>query len=77
MSQAKVDRYKEHKKNRKKEMKKAKRRKRLGAAIGVVVAAALVVWIGISGYKNYQSNIPIATAEINLDAIDDYIYSLE
>ena len=77
MSQEKVDRYKEHKRNRKKEIRRAKRRKKLAILAGIAVAAALVVWISVSGYNNYQDNIPIATTEVNLDALDDYIYGLD
>lgn len=77
MSQEKVDRYKEHKRNRKKEIRRAKRRKKLAALAGIVVAAALVFWISISGYNRYQDNIPITSTEVNLDALDDYIYGLD
>ena len=38
MSQAKVDRYKEEKKNRQKQMKKEKRRNFVGKACGILVA---------------------------------------
>ena len=45
MSQAKVDRYKEEKKNRKQTMKKEKRNRVLARSLGVVIAAAVVCWI--------------------------------
>ena len=48
MSQAKVDRYKEEKKNRKQTIKKEKRNRVLGRTLGVVIAAAIVCWIGFS-----------------------------
>ena len=54
MSQAKVDRYKEEKKNRKQTIKKEKRNRVLGRTLGVVIAAAIVCWIGFSGYSYYQ-----------------------
>ena len=40
MSQAKVDRYKEEKKNRKQTIQKEKRNRVLGRTLGVVIAAA-------------------------------------
>ena len=55
MSQAKVDRYKEEKKNRAKIIKKEKRQllaMKLGAS---VVAVALVAWFSVSVYHGFQS----------------------
>jgi hypothetical protein len=76
MSQAKVDRYKESKKNRKKEIKKAKRNKALTRIVGVLVGAAIACWIGYSGYSSYQSNKPMTYTEVNMDAITNYLNSL-
>ena len=59
MSQAKVDRYKEEKKNRKQTIKKEKRNRVLGRTLGVVIAAAIVCWIGFSGYSYYQEKKPM------------------
>ena len=53
MSQAKVDRYKEEKKNRAKIIKKEKRQllaMKLGAS---VVAVALVAWFSVSVYHGF------------------------
>lgn len=77
MSQAKVDRYKAEKKNRKKEVKSNRRKKMLAKIIGPVVAAAVVVWIGFSGYKYYQNQQPTEMTEVNISAISDYISTLE
>ena len=76
MSQEKVDRYKESKKNRKKEIKKAKRNKVLARVIGCIVAIAIVCWIGYSGYTYYQAQKPITQTEVSLDAITDYLNTL-
>lgn len=76
MSQAKVDRYKEQKKNRKQEVKKQKRKKAALKVIGVLVCIAIVVWIGFSGYNYHQKNRPIETTQINLDAITSYLNSI-
>ena len=43
MSQAKVDRYKEEKKNRKQTIKKEKRNRVLGRTLGVVIAQRLML----------------------------------
>ncbi len=76
MSQAKVDRYKEEKKNRKKTMKKAKRKKTAVKILCVAVCIAFVAWIGYSGYKVYQKNKPVVKTEVNLDATTDYLNAL-
>ncbi len=48
MSQAKVDKYKEEKKNRKKIMAKEKRIRVIWTIVGIVVVAALVLFIILS-----------------------------
>ena len=48
MSQAKVDKYKEDKKNRKKIIAKEKRIRVIWTIVGIVVAAALVLFIILS-----------------------------
>lgn len=81
MSQAKVDRYKEEKKNRAQIIKKEKRQllaMKLGAS---VVAIALVVWFGVSAYLGFQSEDTTATTEkptytINTSAIDEFLTDL-
>ena len=76
MSQAKVDRYKEEKKNRKKIMAKEKRMRITGYIAGCVVAVAIVGWAGYSGYRAYENSKPVETVYTNLDAISDYMTSL-
>ena len=70
MSQAKVDRYKEEKKNRKQTIKKEKRNRVLGRTLGVVIAAAIVCWIGFSGYSYYQEKKPMNEYMSNLSSTD-------
>ena len=60
MSQAKVDRYKEEKKNRKKIMAKEKRMRIAGYVAGCLVAVGIIGWAGYSGYSAYEANIPSA-----------------
>ena len=81
MSQAKVDRYKEEKKNRAKIIKKEKRQllaMKLGAS---VVAVALVAWFSVSGSHVFQSQDASTTTEkvnytINTSAIDEFLTDL-
>ena len=76
MSQAKVDRYKEEKKNRKKTMAKEKRLHLLAVVCGWLVVIALAGWAGVSGYRIYESKKPVETIYANVDAISDYMNSL-
>lgn len=50
MSQAKVDKYKEEKKNRKAQMEKEKRRKKMWKILTPVIAIAVVAMIGALAY---------------------------
>lgn len=67
MSQAKVDQYKEYKKNRKEILEKEKRRKNRNRIISWVVAVAIVGGlggaVGVSVYNSYQAK---------LEAMPDY-----
>ena len=75
MSQAKVDRYKEEKKNRKKTMAKEKRLHLLAVVCGWLVVIALAGWAGVSGYRIYEENQSWIW-DAALDAITDYMNSL-
>ena len=76
MSQAKVDRYKEEKKNRKQIMA-TERRKRIAAyTVSGVIAVAIIGWAGFSGYRAYENNKPMETVYTNLDSITDYMNTL-
>ncbi len=81
MSQAKVDRYKEEKKNRRQIMKRQKIESTLMKLAGVVVCAAIVVWIGFSVVnlsKKDSSDTTSETTSYTLDAsaLDDYLQGL-
>lgn len=75
MSQAKVDRYKEEKKNRGKVLQKQKREEMLMKAAGAVVAVVLVGWIGFSAYQNVHVE-PAHTYQVKTDAMDEYLNSM-
>lgn len=77
MSQAKVDRYKEAKKNRKKIMRREKRNHYLGCTAAVVIAAGLIGWAGYSVYANYQANKPASYTEVDMTALTDYYSDLQ
>ena len=76
MSQAKVDRYKEEKKNRKKIMAKEKRIRIAGYTAGCLVIAAIIGWASYSGYNAYEASKPMETIYANLDSVTDYMSSL-
>lgn len=76
MSQEKVDRYKEAKKNRKELLAKEKRANALCKIAGGVVAVVLIAWIGVSGYNWYQASQPLETIYVDTTAIDDYMTNL-
>ena len=77
MSQAKVDRYKEDKKNRKETMAKEKRANALRALAGGAVLVVLLGWIGVSAYGMYQANQPLETIYVDTTAIDEYMGTLD
>lgn len=77
MSQAKVDRYKEDKKNRKEMMAKEKRANALRALAGGAVLVVLLGWIGVSAYDMYQANQPLETVYVDTTAIDEYMGTLD
>jgi hypothetical protein len=77
MSQAKVDRYKKEKANRKKLEKQKKMKSAFAKTIVGLCVLAVVVWIGYSAYDNYESSKPAAVTYINLDSLNNYMYSLD
>lgn len=82
MSQAKVDRYKEQKKNRKKIMKREKMENALVKICSALVCAAIVVWIGYSAVnmsKNKSEETTGETTSYTLDttALDNYLSGLQ
>ena len=77
MSQAKVDRYKENKKNRKEMMAKEKRANALRALAGGAVLVVLLGWIGVSAYDVYKASQPLETIYVDTTAIDEYVNTLD
>ena len=76
MSQAKVDRYKEEKRNRKATIAKEKRNHKLNVLAGSMVVVLLAGWIGVSGYNVYQANKPLETIYVDMTELDSYMNSL-
>lgn len=80
MSQEKVDRYKEEKRNREKIMKKEKRQWLAVKAGMSVVALALVAWIGASVYYAVTApnpNAELPTYTVDTSSLDDFIENLD
>ncbi len=80
MSQAKVDRYKEEKKNRAKIIKKEKRQL-LAMKVGAsAIAIAMVAWVGVSVYNNFQADDSTVTEKpdytVSTHALDHYLSDL-
>ncbi len=76
MSQEKVDRYKKEKANRKKLMRKQKVMGIVRKGVLTLVALALIGWLGYSAYDMYESGKDRVVAEVNYDAVTDYLNSL-
>lgn len=76
MSQEKVDRYKKEKANRKKIMRREKAMSLVRKLILTVAALALIGWLGYSAYDIHEANKERVVAEVNYDAVTDYLNSL-
>ena len=76
MSQEKVDRYKTEKANRNQIMRKKRMMKLVRKGVLTLVALALVGWLGYSAYDMYESGKERVVAEVNYDAVTDYLNSL-
>ncbi len=76
MSQEKVDRYKKEKANRKQIMRKQKIMGIVRKGVLTLVALALIAWLGYSAYDVYESGKERVVAEVNYDAVTDYLNSL-
>lgn len=80
MSQAKVDRYKEEKKNRQKLIKKEKREWMATKAGLSLVGLVLVAWVGVSVYngvtKTDDSQATRPSYTVNTSALEDYLTGL-
>ena len=80
MSQAKVDRYKEEKRNRAKIIKKEKRQQ-MATKLGMyLVGLVLVAWVGVSVYNGVTtkdaSEIEKPTYTVDTTALDDFMTDL-
>ena len=70
MSQEKVDRYKQEKANRKKNMNIVRK------CVLSLAALALVGWLGYSAYVSHESKQEREVAEVNYDAVNNYLSGL-
>ena len=76
MSQEKVDRYKQEKANRKKIMRNLRIMSVVRKCVLTLAGLALVGWLGYSAYDMYESGRERAVAEVNYDAVTNYVNSL-
>ena len=76
MSQEKVDRYKQEKANRKKNMKKQRIMNIVRKCVLSLTALALVGWLGYSAYVSHESKQEQEVAEVNYDAVNNYLSGL-
>lgn len=76
MSQDKVNRYKEEKKNRKQLMAKEKQQKTIRKVVGVVIAIVFIGWVGFSVVDLYQNSIPREVVEVDYAAVEEYLNSI-
>jgi len=77
MSQQKVDRYKKDKANRKSIIRKQKIKNFLWKAAGIAILAALVIWLGYSGYTKRAASQPRSVVEADVTSIADYMTQLD
>lgn len=76
MSQEKVERYKKEKANRKKIIKKQRIMNVVRKVVLTLAALALVGWLGYSAYQTYESGQEREVAEVNYDAVNNYLNQL-
>lgn len=83
MSQAKVDRNKEQKRNVKKIMAKEKRNWMLTQIVLFILGAAIVIWLVVAAYQALKgpaadpSSVQSVSYTINSSALEDYLSSLD
>jgi cell division protein FtsL len=76
MSQEKVDRYKEEKRNRKAIQAKKKRIALIEKLCGGLIVLALVCWIGYSVADSYQTKQDSEAVTADVTELDSYMSSL-
>lgn len=77
MSQEKVDRYKEQKRNRKAIQAKKKRNALLVKLCGGALCLGLVAWIGYSAVDSYQRMLNSTPVTADITAINEYVSSID
>lgn len=76
MSQEKVERYKKEKINRKKIMKKERFMNAIRKTVLSMAALMLVGWLGYSAYQSYEAGKERPVAQVNYDAVNNYMGTL-
>ncbi|MCD8248757.1 MAG: hypothetical protein LUC60_02695 [Lachnospiraceae bacterium] len=73
MSQEKVDRYKEQKRNRKAIAARKKRNSLIARCCAGVITLVFVGWLGYSAVDSYQTKQNSVPIEADVTALDDYL----
>lgn len=81
MSQKKVEKYKEYKKNKDQILKREKRIRRIEFAVIILICCVFVGWFGFSIYdsavkSSKNSAVPAEVVEIDMNAYSDYVDAL-
>lgn len=76
MSQEKVERYKQEKANRKKAVRKQRIMNMVRKSVLALAALAIVGWLGYSAYQTHEAGKERPVAEVNYDAINNYVSKL-
>ena len=76
MSQEQDDRKKPDQANRKKIMRKQRVMSIVRKGVLTLAALALVAWLGYSAYDMYESGKERVVAEVNYDAVTNYLNGL-
>lgn len=83
MSQEKVDRYKEYKKNKDKILKKRKRSRIIELVLMIAIVGVLAAWLIVSAVQTARnsgddsSGSTVTATEVDMNAYETYINSLQ
>ncbi len=77
MSQAKVDRNKQLKRNRKKIVKREHRREKVAAVVGIIVAILLLIWLGFSISQQVEKHHEANPSTVKVDIKDIFNFDVD
>ena len=77
MSQAKVDRNKQLKRDRKKIVKREHRREKVAAVVGIIVAILLLIWLGFSISQQVEKHNEDKPSTVKVDIKDIFNFDVD